>query len=252
VSSAVLGQDGRCHAGLAGADLCGTMTCVSRLARAKRKERPAKIRRARVVTVAPSGRVAMIERYVNGRTFLSVPGGRLEPGESPEQGALREIEEELGLQVTLAGHLADLDRQAYFLAVVPEETPLRLSGPELRHATARNRYTPRWVDGTTLDGLPLRQAGVRPLLTAAVLAVAATVTATEVPAEIEPEAQTPDEAQAADDGPATDEVQPPPTEPSPRPAPRLEAPVPYFRPLRSRFVFRRRRTGSEYRNRISA
>ena len=133
-----------------------------------------KIRRARVVTLAPTGRVAMIERYVRGHRYLSVPGGRLEPGESPEQAALREIEEELGLKITLAGRLPDYDGQAYFLAVVPEEAKLRMSGPETKHANRNNRYTPRWVDAATLDGLPLRQP-VRPLVTTAAVAVQATM-----------------------------------------------------------------------------
>jgi 8-oxo-dGTP pyrophosphatase MutT (NUDIX family) len=220
------------------------MTCVPRLARTTRKERPAKVRRARVVMVAASGRVAMIERYVNGRTFLSVPGGRLEPGESPEQAAVREIEEELGLQVTLAGRLADVDRQAYFLAVVTEESPLRLSGPELRHASARNRYTPRWVDGTTLDGLPLRQAQAAPLLAAAVLAVAATVTATEQPGESEsvpPDEDVIDVSTAELDQQALREVRP-------------RRAVAQSRGLRSRFRFRRFQTGarSDHRDQLSA
>ncbi|GAA3623203.1 hypothetical protein GCM10022223_45230 [Kineosporia mesophila] len=133
-----------------------------------------KIRRARVVTLAPSGRVAMIERYVRGHRFLSVPGGRLEPGESPEQAALREIQEELGLRITLAGRLPDHEGQAYFLAVVPEETRLVMSGPEAKHENRNNRYTPRWVDAATLDGLPLRQP-VRHLVTTASIAVAATM-----------------------------------------------------------------------------
>jgi 8-oxo-dGTP diphosphatase len=206
-----------------------------------------KIRRARVVMVAPSGRVAMIERYVNGRTFLSVPGGRLEQGESPEQAAVREIQEELGLHVTLAGRLADLDKQAYFLAVVPEEVPLHLTGPELRHAGAQNRYTPRWVDGTTLDGLPLRQAGVRPLLTAAVLAVAATMTATEQSSEAE--SAVPFEAVID----LTVPVEPGFVEPVllvPLPA-RPEADGGGWR-FRNRFTFRRRNgMGSDRHDRIS-
>lgn len=130
----------------------------------------------------------MIERYVRGHRYLSVPGGRLEPGESPEQAALREIEEELGLQITLSGRLPDYDGQAYFLAVVPEEVELRMSGPEMRHSNRNNRYTPRWVDAATLDGLPLRQP-VRPLVVTAAIAVAATVPVAEsaVRSELESE-----------------------------------------------------------------
>jgi 8-oxo-dGTP diphosphatase len=207
-----------------------------------------KIRRARVVLVAASGRVAMIERYVDGRTFLSVPGGRLEPGESPEQAAVREIQEELGLRVSLAGHLADLDQQAYFLAVVAEEVPLYLSGPELRHASARNRYTPRWVDGTTLDGLPLRQAGVRPLLTTVVLAVAATVTATA------PATAGPGRAESPAPDATLIDLPPGPMEPDRLlPSPAAPAADGYPRGLRRRFGFRRRtNVDADRRDRVSA
>ncbi|GAB3240753.1 NUDIX domain-containing protein [Kineosporia babensis] len=141
-----------------------------------------KVRRARVVTLAPTGRVAMIERYVRGHRYLSVPGGRMEPGETPEQTAIREIEEELGLEITLAGRLPDHDGQAYFIAVVPDEVELQMSGPEMKHSSRNNRYTPRWVDAATLDGLPLRQP-VRPLITTAALAVAATMSVVEPVAE---------------------------------------------------------------------
>ena len=155
------------------------MADVAGPVRIKGKERPERVRRARVVTLAPSGRVAMIERYVRGHRYLSVPGGRMEPGETPEEAAIREIEEELGLAITLAGRLPDHDGQAYFLAVVPEEVKLRMSGPEVKHSNRNNRYTPRWVDAATLDGLPLRQP-VRPLVTTAALAVAAAMQVADV------------------------------------------------------------------------
>ncbi|WP_285624175.1 NUDIX domain-containing protein [Kineosporia sp. NBRC 101677] len=172
------------------------MAGVAGPVRAKGKERPERVRRARVVTLAPSGRVAMIERYVRGHRYLSVPGGRMEPGETPEEAAIREIEEELGLAITLAGRLPDHDGQAYFLAVVPEEAKLRMSGPEIKHSSRSNRYTPRWVDAATLDGLPLRQP-VRSLVTTAALAVAA---AMQVSGAVQKKSETKDGAVSVDLG----------------------------------------------------
>jgi 8-oxo-dGTP diphosphatase len=56
--------------------------------------------RARVVIV-DSGRVALIRRVRDGQTYYLFPGGRVEPGESPEQAAVREAHEELGVTVRL-------------------------------------------------------------------------------------------------------------------------------------------------------
>ena len=45
------------------------------------------------------------------------PGGKLEPGESPEQGLGREIEEELGCQVAVGDHIVTT-RHAYDFATI--------------------------------------------------------------------------------------------------------------------------------------
>lgn len=169
--------------------------------RAKRKASDPGIARARVVILAPTGRLAMIERTVDGRRFLSVPGGRLEPGETPEAAAVREVEEELGLRVDLAGRLGASERQAYFLAVVPAELPLHLGGPEARHDRPRNRYRPRWVDALTLDGLPLRHEAARPWITAGALAAGATASVVAV--------HLPDGAAGADDAGLPGDAGPP-------------------------------------------
>jgi ADP-ribose pyrophosphatase YjhB (NUDIX family) len=51
-------------------------------------------------------RVAIIERSLGGRLWATLPGGGLEPGESVESATIREVHEELGLEVRPLGRLA--------------------------------------------------------------------------------------------------------------------------------------------------
>ena len=56
--------------------------------------------------VTATGRVALIERRRQGLHYWAVPGGGIEPGESPEEAARREVHEELGLDVVLDREVA--------------------------------------------------------------------------------------------------------------------------------------------------
>ena len=82
------------------------------MGRARRAPRPPLTGSRRVragVVVVEDGRVALIKRVREGRTYYTVPGGGVEPGETVEQAAIREAREELGLEVALTGLLATLE-----------------------------------------------------------------------------------------------------------------------------------------------
>ncbi len=51
--------------------------------------------------IVQAGRVALIKRVRAGRTYYLFPGGGVEVGETPEQAAIREALEELGVDVEL-------------------------------------------------------------------------------------------------------------------------------------------------------
>lgn len=66
-----------------------------------------------------NGKVALIERLRAGKHYFVFPGGGVDEGETPEQAAVREMEEETGLRVTVQRKLAEiyfgLSEQVYYL-----------------------------------------------------------------------------------------------------------------------------------------
>ena len=130
--------------------------------------------RARVVIVQ-GGRVALIKRVRAGRTYYLFPGGGVEQGETPEQAAIREAHEELGVEVELGEprYEEDFDRSrfVYFDArIVGGEfgTGLWPDHAE-RDAGARERsgtHEPVWVLLDELDGLDIRPKALVELLRA--------------------------------------------------------------------------------------
>jgi 8-oxo-dGTP pyrophosphatase MutT (NUDIX family) len=105
--------------------------------------------------------VILIKRAARGRNAgqWGLPGGRLEEGESPEQAALRELEEELGLAADpeqVLGRLDDFPATSGFaispiVVALPEPGPLRPNAEvSSAHLVTLGRLaadeTPRWVD----------------------------------------------------------------------------------------------------------
>lgn len=71
------------------------------------------------VVLIEDGKVALIERHRAGRHYFVFPGGGVDAGETPEQAAIREMEEETGLRVTVLRKLAEVhfgvSEQVYYL-----------------------------------------------------------------------------------------------------------------------------------------
>ncbi|MFN8435599.1 MAG: NUDIX domain-containing protein [Anaerolineales bacterium] len=66
------------------------------------------------------GKLALIERYKKGRHYFAFPGGGVDEGETDEQAAVREAEEELGIRVKIVQKAATVLRtgrrdQVYFV-----------------------------------------------------------------------------------------------------------------------------------------
>jgi len=75
--------------------------------------------RAGIVLIQENS-VALIERHRGGFHYFVFPGGGVDKGESPEQAAVRETLEELGIEVAIKQKVAEVQlgqksRQVYFL-----------------------------------------------------------------------------------------------------------------------------------------
>ena len=72
------------------------------------------------VVLIQGDKVALIERHRAGLDYFVFPGGGVDEGETPEQAAIREAMEELGVEVAIKQKVAEIQigsksKQVYFL-----------------------------------------------------------------------------------------------------------------------------------------
>jgi 8-oxo-dGTP diphosphatase len=72
------------------------------------------------IVLIKENKVALIERHRAGLDYFVFPGGGVDGGETPEQAAIRETMEELGIEVAIKQKVAEItlgpkSRQIYFL-----------------------------------------------------------------------------------------------------------------------------------------
>jgi ADP-ribose pyrophosphatase YjhB (NUDIX family) len=103
----------------------------------------------------PDGRLLVILRSQEPAAGTwSLPGGRVDPGETPEQACIREVHEETGLVVVVRRHVGTVEREGPAGATyVIDDYACDVHGGELKPGT--DAAAVEWVDDARLLQLPL-------------------------------------------------------------------------------------------------
>ena len=108
---------------------------------------------AAIITDA-SGRIFATQRgYGEWKDWWEFPGGKIEPGETPEEALRREIREELDIDITVGRLLAtvEYDYPAFhlsmqcYLCTLPAGTPRLLEHEDARWLTRDDLDSVRWL-----------------------------------------------------------------------------------------------------------
>jgi 8-oxo-dGTP diphosphatase len=110
--------------------------------------------------VIDNGRIILMERWRDGLHYFSVPGGGVESGETPEEAAVRELYEELGIRVSVDRkvyemHTDEAIHHIFLCEYHGGEPRLQPHAPEIiEHTKGDNRFVPRWVACESVATLP--------------------------------------------------------------------------------------------------
>ena len=105
------------------------------------------------VVLIENRKVALIERHRAGKHYYTFPGGGVKKGETPEDAAVREMEEETGLRVIVRRKLAEihfgLSEQVYYLVDRLDGKFGTGTGKEITNPNpddpTKGVYTPIWM-----------------------------------------------------------------------------------------------------------
>ncbi len=110
------------------------------------------------VVIVENNKVGLIQRNRDGAVYYVFPGGGIEDGETPEEGAKREAYEELGVKVKIRECIAKVEyngTQYFFRADIKEGIFGTGQGEEYTDKE-RGTYLPVWVHIKNLSSIDVR------------------------------------------------------------------------------------------------
>lgn len=119
--------------------------------------------RARVILYnSENDAILLIHRLKNGRDYWVIPGGGAKGNETPVETALREIDEELSIQLKPAAlnqlfEYKSQENEHFFYAEISFIAAPEISGEEKERSNNANVYQPDWVavkDLTQINLMP--------------------------------------------------------------------------------------------------
>lgn len=116
------------------------------------------------VVIIENNKVGLIQRIRDGSVYYVFPGGGIEDGETPEEGAKREALEELGVELRVNECIAKVQyngTQYYFLSEIINGTFGTGKGEEFTdEGNVKGTYLPIWVDIKRLSSIEVKPKDV--------------------------------------------------------------------------------------------
>lgn len=112
------------------------------------------------VIIEKDGSFLFMKRTKQGRTYYAVLGGHPENNETPEETAVREIQEETGLTVTIGDIIyitSEYPSQlpGYYYWATSIEGKAELGGPEKGYSTPENHFELAWIKKENITTIAL-------------------------------------------------------------------------------------------------
>ncbi len=126
--------------------------------------------RARSVAIILDRRrqnVVVMLRRRDGRAYATLPGGKIERGETPAEACVREAREETGLEISLLEErcvMENMGRIEHYFVAGSYSGILELGGPEKEHLRPENHYEVTWVPVARLHAIGLLPVAAREMV----------------------------------------------------------------------------------------